>query len=246
MKSPMPVLAAFGLLLWPCLPLCAESRAVAEGFQPLVINQTAQPAFPLAPVVLSYVGGSANILITVDESGRLTDTLAIYYTHPSFAKAAEDALRKWTYEPARLDGRPVTVTKEIDFNFERHGVALMSLPISEFADVFFLRNFPRATEYRAYKIHETDRGLNATIVVRPPYSTELAAKGVSGSVTLDYYVDEQGRVRMPVAVYDARQELVDLAVGALKQWQFDPPTRNGRPVLVRVRQEIRFHAPMGS
>lgn len=246
MKSPMPVLAALGLLLWPWHPLCAEPGAVAEGFKPLGINQTTQPAFPLAPVVLSYVGGSANILITVDESGKLTDCLAVYYTHPSFAKAAEDALRKWTFEPARLNGRPVSVTKEIDFNFERHGVALMSLPISEFADVFFLRNFPRASAYRAYRIHETDRGVNATVVVRPPYPDELAARGVSGSVTLEYYIDERGRVRMPVAVYDARQELVDLAVGAVKQWQFDPPTRDGRPVLVRVRQEIRFHPPVSS
>ena len=35
--------------------------------------------------------------------------------------------------------------------------------------------------------------------------------------------------------------VANLAVDAVRQWTFEPPTRNGRPVLVHVRQVFRFN-----
>jgi TonB family protein len=221
----------------------ADAEAGAGKFQPLGIIQTTEAVFPPAPLARGYLKGRATILIAVDASGKLTDFLAISYTQLYFAQAAQAALRQWTYEPARLNGRPVGVTKEIDFSFEVGGPVVVSQNISEFADEFLRRFVPDESGYRAYNIREIDGKLNAIRVVRPPYTKELAARGVSGTVTLAYYVDEKGRVRLPVVLNDADPDLASLAVEAMKKWQFEPPTRNGQPVLVWVRQDIRFNMP---
>jgi len=245
MKPGVLILAALGPLCWPCLSARAGSGADAGRFQPIGIDQKVPAEFPLAPEVLSYLGGKAVVLVTVDAQGRLADALPVYYTDPAFEQAALTAIGKWSFLPARLGGRPIRATKEIDFNFEHHGWVVVSQNISESGDSFFRRHFPSTTTYRAYGLREIDRKLSVIRLVTPPY-TEALARRASGTVTLAYYVDEQGRVRMPVTVNDANPELAELAVDAVRQWQFEPPTHDGRRVLVRVCQAIRFNPPADS
>jgi TonB family protein len=245
MKPGILVLAAVGPLCWPCSSARAEDVADAGYFQPIGIHQTEPANYPLAPEVMMYTEGRAAFLITVDANGNLTDVLPVFYTDPAFAQSARYALGRWTFDAARLDGRAVTATKEVDFNFERHGIVVISQNVGEFVDGLFRRHFPNASTYRAYNISEIDGKLNAVRVVNPQYTKELASRA-SGTVTLDYYVDEEGRVRMPVTVNDADPQLADLAVEAVKQWRFEPPKRNGLPVLVRVSQSIRFYSPTRS
>ena len=38
-------------------------------------------------------------------------------TSPEFANPAIDAAKKWTFEPARLNGQPVAVLVRIDMQF---------------------------------------------------------------------------------------------------------------------------------
>jgi TonB family protein len=243
MKTKICILAAIGLLVWPCLAARAEATAGANGFQPLVINQTTEVEYPPAPLALGYLKGRVTMLITVDASGKLTDSLAVSYTQPYFAQAAQAALAVWTYEPARMNGRPIGVTKEVEFNFEQSGFVVVTQNVGAFADKLLREFSPEEPVYRAYSIQEIDGKLNTIRDGLPPYTKDLAAKGLSGTVTLAYYVDEKGRVRMPVVLNDANPELANLSVETVKQWQFEPPTRNGKPVLVSVRQDIKFKDP---
>jgi len=45
---------------------------------------------------------------------------------------------------------------------------------------------------------------------------------------------------MPVVVESPHEVFSQAAVGALSQWRFTAPTRAGKPVTVRVRQEFIF------
>jgi TonB family protein len=213
---------------------------VSGNFQPIEIHQTAPVEYPLAPEVLNYPFAQVTFLITVDAGGRLTDILPVYYTDPAFEETAHYAVAKWTFGPARLGGRPVSATKELNFNFERRGPVVVSQTVGQLVDSQFRRAFPEGSTYRAYSLRELDGKLSALRQAAPRYTEALAARRASGTVTLAYYVDELGRVRMPVTVNDADPGLADQAVEAVKQWQFEPPTRNGRPVLVLVCQSFRF------
>ena len=80
------------------------------------------------------------------------------------------------------------------------------------------------------------------VTVTPQYSGQQAAKGVKGMVTVDFYIDVTGAIRMPAVSVKDDSELTALAVTALRQWKFEPPTRNGHPVLVRASQVFNFGA----
>jgi TonB family protein len=64
--------------------------------------------------------------------------------------------------------------------------------------------------------------------------------GVGGKVTVDFFVDESGKTRMPVVAGRSDDSLAGFAIAAVKQWRFEPPTRGGIPVLVRVSQDFNF------
>jgi TonB family protein len=59
-------------------------------------------------------------------------------------------------------------------------------------------------------------------------------------VVVDFYVDQDGRIRMPVIMSATHDFLAQAAVDALNQWRFKPPTLAGQPVAVRVEQEFVF------
>jgi outer membrane biosynthesis protein TonB len=59
-------------------------------------------------------------------------------------------------------------------------------------------------------------------------------------VLVSFYVDEQGRVRLPEVESALEPELVIHAVNALYQWAFQPPTIKSKPVLVRAMRAVTF------
>jgi TonB family protein len=235
-----------GQLCWPFPSARAEAGADSGNFRPIAIQQTVPVEYPLAPEALNYPFARVTFLVTVDAGGRLTDILPVFYTDPAFEETARYSIAKWKYEPARMDGRPVTANKELNFIFERRGPVVVSQNVGQLVDSQFRRAFPDGSTYRAYSLRDLDGKLSAVHVVTPHYTAALSARRASGTVTLAYYVDERGRVRMPVTVNDPDPALADQAVEAVKQWQFVPPTRNGRPVLVLVCQSFRFGSPSRS
>ena len=68
----------------------------------------------------------------------------------------------------------------------------------------------------------------------------IAATAARNTVVVDFYIDENGLPRMPVVVESPHEGFSQAAVGALNQWRFTAPTRAGKPVAVRVRQQFIF------
>jgi len=63
---------------------------------------------------------------------------------------------------------------------------------------------------------------------------------VRGSVNVEFYIDETGAVRLPSLAPGENLELGSLAIAALSQWRFNPPTSRGRAVLVKAVQTFNF------
>ena len=88
---------------------------------------------------------------------------------------------------------------------------------------------------------ELDRPLTAVEIVRPQHPGKLVQPAAAeGTVTLDFYVDADGKPRMPVVISTSNEVFALAAVDALSKWKFTPPTSAGRPVAVRVRQDFIF------
>jgi TonB family protein len=100
--------------------------------------------------------------------------------------------------------------------------------------------------YRACTLRDLDKIPTPTKIVRPVYTPEQARRSHVRHVTVEFYIDEQGRVRQPAVARqadEADEELCAAAITAVEQWQFEPPVSRGRPVLVLVQQDFNFKAP---
>jgi TonB family protein len=227
-----------GVLLSGSLP--AQTSLSRADWQSLKILQTVDPVFPSHLMQVGAVNGEARVVINTDSTGKLTDWLVIGYTHREFADAAVAAIQQWKFEPARLQGEPVGTTVELFFYFEAKGVVVSTSSAADVFDRQLMRIIGDRYAYQPCSLRELDRIPTPVVTVKPLYPGELADKGVKGKVTVDFYIDETGAVHLPAVSVKDDVELTALAVAALRQWKFEPPTRDGHPVLVKASQEFDF------
>lgn len=242
MKSPrILVLCASAL----CSALTLSALPGVPDYVPVKIDQTEEATYPSSLVLIGVKSGSASIAIAVDDAGRLTDYLVTAYTHPAFAQSAVAALKKWKFEPAEIHGFPRNSKSDLSFRFQMEGVVVVTMTALSYGEMLHLKLAPGSTAYSACTLGELDRIPNPTKIVTPVYPSELARTSRGGHVMVSFYIDEQGHVRMPSVsreTNEANEELAAIAVSAVAQWQFDPPTSRGTPVLVAAQQDIHFKA----
>jgi TonB family protein len=242
MKTIIRTFFVLGLLVSPLVMTRGgeQSPNNDEGYERLKIEQTWQPSFPHEAMVVGFASGEAHVVIAVDAAGTLTDWLVTGYTHRAFADEAVRAVKKWKYEPARLHGEPMPVIAKIDFVFEKEGLTVVTQSLQENLDSRYHEMEKERYAYRVHTLSELDHLPTPVHVVEPVYPAEWAAKGMVGVVSVEFYIDETGKVRMPGVANTAFPPLANLAIDAVQQWQFEPVTCGGQPVLVRVSQDFNF------
>jgi outer membrane biosynthesis protein TonB len=220
--------------------LLAQTPASPAAWQSMKIIQTTTPAFPKHVLQIGVLTGEARVVINTDADGKLLETLVLGYTLPEFADVAVAAMKEWKFEPARLKGEPVGTIVELDFDFSVNGVVVTNPNITETVEARLLRVRPDRFIYLPRAARALDKTPTPIVVVMPQYSTDLAKRGFKGSVQIEFFIDETGAVRLPSGSADQSGVLSQLAIEALKQWKFTPPTCRGKGVLVRASQEFLF------
>jgi protein TonB len=90
-----------------------------------------------------------------------------------------------------------------------------------------------------------DPGVRPPIVVkerRPNYPLRAVSLGIEGAVWIEAVVGTDGKVSKTRVVRsrDRRNGLDDEAVAAASKWQFEPGTKDGKPVAMAVTIEMAF------
>lgn len=211
-------------------------------FEPLGILKTVQPSYPdrLADRFLDR--GEARIMIMVDEEGRLADWIVTGYTHALFAKEALDVLPKWKFEPARFHGRPIGVRTELRFIFRNSGgVRIVPGDLEMRLRVKDIRQHETFWQ-RVCHVEELDQPLDAIVEISPMQPDRLGAVAREGKVVVEYFIDPEGRVRMPLVLSSDDEAFTKAVLMAITEWRYATPTRDGQPVLARVAREFKFQA----
>lgn len=236
MKSLTTLLIGCGLLL-PGVVYGQLGPLVPE-WQSVTIVQTCKPVFPFPLTQTGVTSGEAQVAISTDAQGKLIDWMVVAYSHPELASEAVSCIQQWRFVPARLHGEPVGTTIELYFNFQAKGVVVSTTSLDAIARTTIFSSSRDA--YEPCSLRDLDRIPTPLTAVAPQYPVELAKKGVRGKVTVDFYIDETGAARMPSVSSHDNRELTALSVEALRHWKFEPPTRNGKPILVRATQVFNF------
>jgi TonB family protein len=202
------------------------------------LRQSVLPEFPAAVMAEGITSGWARVVIDVDPEGVPTDSLVVGYTRSEFGVAAARAVRKWQFDPMIVEGRPVASQVAVAFDYEAKGVVLNITPASDLLRLWLKTSADRV--YQPCNLKELDAIPVPLTSVEPIYPLEFESRGITGTATVEFYIDETGAVRMPAVVKADYPELGHLLADAVRQWTFAPPTRQGRPVLVHASQTVMF------
>lgn len=225
------------LLLLALFPARSFSAPATEEFVPPKVQQQVHVQFPVRAQNQGITNGEVRLFVEVDPEGKVGDVLAFAHSGPDFAHAAVEAIRQWRFAPARLAGQPVGSINRINVYFEVNGVTTytrMPEQAAERADA------GERFAHRPYTLPELDRVPKPLSRSSPVYPKEWIQQGKTGVVSVEYFIDEDGRTRFPRVVGNPDELLGASAVAAVKTWKFEPPLRRGQRVLAQVGQEIQF------
>lgn len=91
--------------------------ALPAGAEPPVLKTRVEPQYPDI-ARRANVGGEVVLQVVVERDGRIGSVFAVQEAPLGLTAAATDAVRRWVYTPARLDGRPIAVVKVVRVRFK--------------------------------------------------------------------------------------------------------------------------------
>lgn len=209
----------------------------------LNIDVIRMPVFPQARLQEGQLSGVVRIAFEVDHHGELRDWIALEATHGDFVDSIAHAIDSWRFSAPYVNGQNRSVVGELTVNFDSSG-SVLSFDGSSLMNV-------RINELTG----NTNRAIllaNARDLDAPPYPLsqpmpqvpkDLIEKHKGARAVFSFYIDEAGRARIPALLRtEGSPDLGMLlaAQDALEQWQFEPPTKRGRPVKVKLAQTFVF------
>lgn len=75
----------------------------------------------------------------------------------------------------------------------------------------------------------------------PEYTERARKKKIRGSVVLSVIVTKEGNVRDAKITTSLDKDLDQQALNAVNKWQFEPATKDGKPVPIRMSVEVSFN-----
>lgn len=237
---------SFGILLGGIALLAGAGRgwgAPPKVVSPRVIDEPIW-SYPVQAERAGVREGEALAMLSISEEGQLLDFMVLGASHLAFADEVAKSLPKIRFSPAKLRGEPATVRLPLSFYFKQEGTITSFASIDESA-ARMMRTFQIDGGFVSFVCPQNrlDQPLRPAKVFTPRYPEELRSRRESASVTIDFYVDGEGRVRLPAVETGSHPSFAREAAAALTAWEFDPPRSNGRPVIVRALQTFHFAPP---
>jgi len=194
--------------------------------------------FPGSAATRGVPTGSAMVSVLVDAAGRAEDLLVTGCTDLAFGKALLEEARTLRYQAAKFRGVPVPARFELGYKFVAQRIAGNPMDAARLkAD----KTGKPVLAYTAVPAGKLDRRLESTHAVLPELPADYrAADGAAVKVFVTFYVDEDGKVRVPNVESAASPALVAAAIQAVRQWSFKPPQAKGRPALVFTGSAVSF------
>ncbi|MEP7052415.1 MAG: TonB family protein [Pseudomonadota bacterium] len=97
-------------------PTATTTDAASPAAVAPALKAHSDPVYP-ADALASGLGGTVELELTVDESGRVLEARVVQPAGHGFDEAALAAVKAWTFEPARQGGKPIRATVQLSLPF---------------------------------------------------------------------------------------------------------------------------------
>lgn len=178
--------------------------------------------------------GWAEASFVVDYAGRPLFTNASDASDPAFAKAAIAMIEANQYTPIKKDRRlsMTQASQRVVFPGEAALDPEAKRILSE------LRKPTPAICNQS----ELDARPKAVRQDAPVYPRAMKDDGLTGQAEIEFIVTSEGKVLFPHIISATQEDFGWAAAAAVAQWRFQPPTRNGHKVDVRLTVPVLFDA----
>ncbi len=202
------------------IPAEGPVRAVGEIKPPRLIKQV-DPRYPEI-ARQARVEGVVILEAETDVYGRVQNA-KILRSIPLLDQAAIDAVRQWIYAPLMIDNKPRGCIFTVTVRFTLDGG----------------RPAPPSKEGEPLKITGDVKGPKLIKQVDPVYPPVARQSQVEGTVILEVTTDIYGRVR-DIKILRSIPLLDQAALDAVRQWVYEPPIINGKPISVTFTVTVTF------
>jgi TonB family protein len=96
-----------------------------------------------------------------------------------------------------------------------------------------------------FDLSQLDQIPKLKVPVQPRYPYMMSRAGISGQVTVEFQIDDAGKVAEAHVVRSSQREFEEAALAAINQWKFDPGRKDGRMVNTQATQVIEFKLDAG-
>jgi len=186
---------------------------------------------PEVPPQMRATGGSgyAVVAVTVAADGRVTDAVGIEASDQAFIDAVLAVTPEWLFAP--VADTPTEPRREVmHYRFRLSGVVNV-LSHREGAEAAFTGNGDDVAHIRTIRWSDMDPPPERL----PAEPDDAPPPRIRGMAEINFIIDETGRVRVPAIVEASDWDAALVALDAVQDWRFAPPTHDGQPVLVEVR-----------
>ena len=185
--------------------------------------------------------GYASVAVELDVKGHAVDYLLAAYTEKYFGDALLREAKDTKYSPLVYKG--VAVPSRFNFGYEFRQE--LTVPMSSFTAfrnrLLEVSGGQPPFKYQPVMKDDLDSPLEFLRQSVPVYPDGFTpAAGKPDSVMVSFFVDEEGRVRIPNVDSATSPLLIPNAIKAVRYWQFKPPLRKGKPALVFTAYALSF------
>lgn len=195
-----------------------------------------QVDYPGAATAKSITKGNAMVDVLVGADGKFIDALDVGYSNKAFGNALREKAKTLDYAPAKFRGVAIPARLVMSYQFESHS-GISKNAMDEAAQKF---NSDSAITM-AVAEDKLDAPLEYTDLALPRLPVGYKTKGDEKvRVFVTFFVDEEGKVRVPNVESAAAPELVAGAIRAIQLWTFKPGLVKGKPVVAYAGRAVPF------
>ena len=198
--------------------------------------------FPIYPLeaLRAKQKGVTQVSFLVGPNGRVVEAKLVEATTPEMGQAVLAMIDAWRFIPAKnKQGAPCFAMLSIRHEFLLNGRSDAPVPESAWDILAKQAEHPE----KIVPIKELDSMPKLQWHENPVYPSKLLKDGRTGEAVVEFYVDAEGDAQLPRIVSATEEEFGYAAEQAIITWHFDPPLKNGKPVITKARIPIKFQHP---
>jgi TonB family protein len=224
-------------------PLPAQPANNASSIAQLRLAKFVMPEFPDSLRLMGTNNGVVTVAVGRDAEGLVNDVLVLDSTEVKLTQAVLEAVRQWKFaRPANVQPPGQPIVPIVRFFFGAKGVVMVptSGALASRDRGNGLRENPPVVLPSFADLDQMPKPIHSP----PPKLTgPAAARFDGGTATVKFFVDETGKVRVPIVLECTTPELGLAALAAIEQWTYEPPRVGGRSTIAIETGTITFAKP---